>query len=360
MPIDPRRILIIRPSALGDVCRTVPVLASLKLAYPGAAIDWLVQREFADAVRAHPNLSSVVPFDRGMLAAELRRLNPSPTLRFLTVLRRERYDLVVDVQGLFRSGFFSMATGARRRVGDRGARELGWIFCNERTQVEPGLHTVDRMLAVLEGAGIDTTRDMRLFTPPESRAGIGAQHPQLEGGGYVVVAPTARWAAKRWAPERYARVCDRILDETGASIVLVGGAGERAACVPLTAMAQRDPRVIDMIGQTSVGELMALVERCDLFLGSDSAALHAAVGFARPLVALYGPTRVDMVGPYRRELDVIQHLEPEDVLDHKDPSAARIMERIGVDEVADACLDRLGRGQSVNHAAPAGAHKSPA
>ena len=114
-----------------------------------------------------------------------------------------------------------------------------------------------------------------------------------------------------------------------------------------------------MIGKTSVGGLMALIERGGLFLGCDSAALHVAVGMSRPLVALYGPTRVDLVGPYRRELDVIQHLEQTDVLDHKDAASCVIMQRIGVDEVADACLDRL-RDAGVHVRPGAGAVGSPA
>ncbi len=359
MPATPSRILIIRPSALGDVCRTVPVLASLKLAFPQARIDWLVQREFADAVRAHPDLDRVVPFDRKLLGRSLRRLNPMPTLRLLSVLRRERYDMVVDAQGLFRSGLFAYATGARRRLGDLNARELAWLFCNERYRIDKDRHTVERMLGILDAAGIPTTGDLRLHTPPESRAQIDGHGPELREDGYIVVAPTTRWPAKRWPADRLARVCERLLDESQHRIVLVGAAGERDQCGPLTELAERDPRVIDMLGKTSVGDLMAVIERCDLFLGSDSAALHIAVGMSRPLVALYGPTRVDLVGPYRRELDVIQHLEPTDVLDHKDPASRAIMERIGVDEVADACLERL-RDATVHATPGAGVVGSPA
>ncbi|MEZ6242882.1 MAG: glycosyltransferase family 9 protein [Phycisphaerales bacterium] len=325
------------------------MLTSLKRAWPEASIDWLVQREFADAVRAHPDLSEVVAFDRKAMGAQLRRLNPSSTLRFLSTMRHGGYDLVVDAQGLLRSGIFAYATGARRRIGDRNARELGWLFCNDRVRVDPSLHAVDRMLALLEGAGIETTHDMGLYTPAEAGKSFASRHPELVESEYIVVAPTARWAAKRWAPERHARVCERLLDEGAPRIVVVGGAGEAAQCQPLRDLAERDPRVLNLVGQTSVGELMALIERCALFLGSDSASLHIAVGFARPLVALYGPTRVDLVGPYRRELDVIQHIEPEDILEHKNPRAGQMMERIGVDEVADACLERLRRGHSPIH-----------
>src|SRR6266550_79225 len=100
MPNDPERILIVRPSALGDVCRTVPVLASLKQGFPNAAIDWLVQDSFADAVRAHPDLNAVIEFPRTRFAAWWRPSVAADVARWLHGLGRAKYDLVLDCQGL--------------------------------------------------------------------------------------------------------------------------------------------------------------------------------------------------------------------------------------------------------------------
>ena len=122
---SPRRILLIRPSALGDVCRTVPVLVSLKRAFPGAEVDWLVQDSFAAAVAHHPDLNGVVPFPRAALARWFSR--PAVFRRaveFLVDLGRRRYDMVIDCQGLLRSGLFTLATRAPVRVGYANAEEL--------------------------------------------------------------------------------------------------------------------------------------------------------------------------------------------------------------------------------------------
>src|SRR5690349_568234 len=128
MPNDPQRILIVRPSALGDVCRTVPVLVSLRSGFPRAKIDWLLQDTFADAVRAHPGLNSVIEFPRARFAAWWRPSVAADLARWLRGLSRTGYDLVLDCQGLARSGFFSWCTRSARRVGYGDAAELSWLW----------------------------------------------------------------------------------------------------------------------------------------------------------------------------------------------------------------------------------------
>ncbi|QYK46779.1 MAG: lipopolysaccharide heptosyltransferase I [Phycisphaeraceae bacterium] len=329
----PKSILIIRPSALGDVCRSVPVLASLRSAYPEARIDWLVQDSFADAISGHPALSGVVPFERGRLGKDLKSIRPASTIRFLRRLRAQRYDLVIDAQGLFRSGMLALATGARRRVGYANAQELGWLGYNTRHRISREMHAVDRMLALVERAGVKPIADMRLSTLPAWREWAAQT---LGASRAAVLAPTSRWAGKRWPAERFAALAERMLAMGIERVAIVGARSEREQCGPLLELASRDERVLDLIGKTSVGELMAVVERAAVVVANDSAAIHMAVGFERPMVALYGPTSIARVGPYRREGDVIQHVQPGEVLDHKDDLAGReMMERISVDEVVE-------------------------
>lgn len=341
-PVEPpAKILLIRPSALGDVCRTVPVLASLRRAWPDAAIDWLVQDDFADAVRAHPMLNAAVPFPRRELGNALRRGRPAALREWIGHLRHNAYDLVIDAQGLFRSGFLARASGARGRVGHRNARECAWLCYTVRERGSEGRHTVDRMLALVETIGVEPVRDMRLYSPAEDRE-AAAGDPRLRGR-YVVFAPTSRWPGKQWPADRFDDLARSLLDRGAADrLVVVGGPGEREQCEPLLARAERDDRVLDMVGRTSIGGLMATISRSALVVANDSAALHMAVGFDRPLVALFGPTRIDLVGPYRRDADALQIIEPGDRFDHKDagPGGA-MMARISTESVLEACLARL-------------------
>ncbi len=342
----PERILIIRPSALGDVCRSVPVLVSLRRAYPRARIDWLVHEGFTHAVEAHPDLSRVVAFPRKALGAAMASLRVGPAVDFIKQLRREGYDLVLDAQGLARSGFLAWATRAPRRVGYADAREMGWLGLTERHHVPRALHSVDRMLGLVRAMGVEPIADMRLYTPPEARIAADAD-AALAGKRYAVLAPTSRWPGKQWPAERFAALAPRLLEMRLDAVVVVGSASERGQIGPLldAALAARlGGRLVDRVGATTVGGLMALVERAALVVANDSAALHMAVGFETPAVALFGPTRADRVGPYRRESSVVQHLRPGERLDHKDLALGRrLMERITVDEVAERSAWALAR-----------------
>lgn len=338
---DPERILLIRPSALGDVCRTVPVLASLKRRYPEASIDWLVQDGFAGAIEHHPDLNRAVPFDRRRFGKLHRPAVLRSFVSYLRSLRRESYDLVIDCQGLFRSGFLAWATRAPRRVGDRNAREFGHLFLTERHAIDPTLHTVDRMLGLIEAAGVPSTPDMRLHTSVDLRKSVVASHPWLTEGA-VVLAPTSRWASKRWPADRFAKLAEHLLERGTPHIAVVGGPGESEQCGPLLELAARDGRVHDLVGATTVAELLCVIESARLVVANDSAALHMAVGFDRPFVALFGPTDTASVGPYRRDDDVIQIRYDRDMLDHKTDANVRMMERIELGVVASACDRRLG------------------
>jgi len=342
----PERILIIRPSALGDVCRSVPVLASLRAAFPLARIDWLVQDGFADAVAFHPALlahgGKVVSFPRARLQRWYAPATTPAVRDFLAGLAAAKYDLVLDCQGLLRSGLFALATRAPRRIGFENAQELGWLGLTERVPAPRKLHAVDRMLLLCEAAGAPSVVDLRLYTSAAERA-WAADRAGL-GGGYAVIAPTTRWPGKRWAMDRFATLAEQILERRTLDcdrVVLVGAQSEREQCGELLALASRDPRVVDLIGGTSVGQLMAVIERSAVLVGCDSAAVHMAVGFDRPLCALYGPTRVERVGPYNRSAHVVQRLIPGDVMDHKDEAAGRrLMDRIGVDDVMECLLSQ--------------------
>jgi len=351
-----QRVLLIRPSALGDVFRSVPVLVALRRLFPAARIDWLVQDSFADAVRAHPDLGGgsdlasgggVLPFPRRQFGGATA---VGALLRWLKGLSAQRYDVVVDAQGLFRSGLFARLTGAPVRVGHRDAREGAWLGYSLRVDSPPRLHSVDKMMRLLGPLGYEAGHeagdvrpgnvrpgDMRLYSPAQSREWLALQPWSSTGSpGYAVLAPGSRWVAKRWPAERFTEVARWLLETGRASrVVLVGSGDERAQVGPLLEFAGRENRIVDLLGRTSVGQLMATIERAAVVVANDSAALHCAVGFARPLVALYGPTDVALVGPYGRFADVLQVIVPGDTLDHKNPGAVVMMERITTSMVTD-------------------------
>lgn len=308
-PNPTARILLIRPSALGDVCRSAPVAASLRAAFPDARIEWLVQDSFRDAIRAHPAIDGVIEFPRRRLAAWWRSpAAAAGTWRFLAGLRG-RFDLVVDAQGLFRSGLMAFATRAPRRIGFADAREAGWFGVNERIRVRER-HAVERMLGLLAGAGIPVVPDPTLVAPVESVEGWRAKSRALgagiEGRRYAVLATTSRWGSKEWPAERWRSLAAALVDRGFESIVLCGSADERERVEAARPGGPAGDRVVNAAGRTSIGETMAAIAGASLVVANDSAATHMAVGFRRPLLALFGPTDPAEAGPFRRPRSVVR------------------------------------------------------
>lgn len=306
------RILIIRPSALGDVARTVPALVTLRKAHPDARIDWLVNDAFADVIRHHPALDGVVPFPRKRFGAAWRSPSAAGDLRrWIADLRAARYDLTLDLQGLFRSGLIARLTGAPQRIGFANAREMSRVFHNRRFFVDDRLHAVDRTLGLLRAAGYDAHDDMNLHVGADDRAWLDTligSTPALRSG-YFAVAPTARWLCKCWPIERYIDVTRRLLADgrAGAGVVVLAAPSERDQVAPLlAALGHGTPDARVVAPTTTVGQLMALLSRASVLLANDSAPLHIAVGLNRPVVALFGPTDPALVGPYRRDAFVLR------------------------------------------------------
>ena len=341
----PERILIIRPSALGDVCRSVPLAAAIKKNRPSAEIHWLVNAPFTAVLEAHPAIARVIPFDRKALGKQSRRLNLAPIVGFLRSLRAQKYDIVIDAQGLARSGLFAFASGAPIRVGHADARELGWLGLNRRVAPTPGEHTVDRMMSLLAPLGItEPEPDMRLFARETDQAWRDAQ-PELSEP-YLVFAPTSLWPGKRWPIERFTQLARQLIS-MGQRIAVIGAPGEEPQCEPLLALKTEGLPVINLVGKTSVGQMLAVIEKARIILANDSAALHMAVGFDRPIVGLFGPTRTGLVGPYRQDNNVLQHVSASDRLDHKDTDLGlKLMSRITTDEVQSRFSELLGTSSS--------------
>src|SRR5947209_1189936 len=154
-----RRIALIKPSALGDIIHSLPVLTALRHRYPDAHISWVVNRGYAPLLEGHPDLNEVLPFDRKLSRAGLLgRLNNYG--RFVGALRERRFDLVIDLQGLFRSGLMALASGAPRRVGLSTAREGARWFYTDVVRVADfnAVHAVERCWLIAEAFGVGDLR----------------------------------------------------------------------------------------------------------------------------------------------------------------------------------------------------------
>lgn len=301
---DYRRILIIKPSSFGDVIHTLPVLNGLGHKFPRAKISWLVSTSCAGLLEGHPALDEVIRFDRkryGRIGRSFRI-----TLEFAAFvrdLRARRFDLVLDLQGLFRSGFMSMASGAATRVGFASARELAWLFYTHRINVgDQEMHATDRYYLFARSLGFaDVPITFNLPVRASARAAVEATLTRegiAPGEPYVLMAPGTRWETKRWPAEHFAAVARRIQSEHGLPIVLTGMPDEAEIAGRVAELA--GGRMVDLTGKTGLAEVIALVAGATIVLMHDSGPMHLATALGKPMVAIYGPTSPQRTGPYRR------------------------------------------------------------
>ena len=307
-----RRILIIKPSSLGDVATALPMLCDLKAAYPGAEIDWLVAPAFAALVQGHDAIHEVILFDRKGMSTWWRSGSAFGKLRELKRrLKSAQYDCVIDAQGLLRSGYLSYVTGAKLRIGFADAREGGSLFYTHKVPIRRReAMAVVRMRALLEPLEIphDGAVEYRVPIDAAAREKMAGIVPE----GAVGFIPGCRGEGKRWKPLGFATV-EATFREHGRPVVLFGTADERPLCEEIirldSFLVRSDQPLINLAGQTSIAEMTAALNRCSLIIGNDTGPLHVAVALNKPIVGLYGRTDPKSVGPYGQLENVVRFNE---------------------------------------------------
>lgn len=301
-----QRILIIKPSSIGDVVNALPFLSSLRRRYPDRHIAWLVEEEAAELLLGHPLLDRVIVSGRRRWAREVRTPFRGSTalqeiVTLIAELRQGRYDLVVDLQGLLKSALMVICTGARFRVGLAGSREGSERALTHVVPLPPGpLHAVDRYLEAARFLGADPLSKAFVFpSRPEDGARAEALLAEAEvRPNAVVVAlnPQARWRTKLWDEERFARLGDVLARRHGARILVIGSSSDLLRARRLASHMSLAPFVAT--GRTDLKVLIALLQRIDLLVTVDSGPMHLAAALGTPLVALFGATDPRLIGPY--------------------------------------------------------------
>jgi heptosyltransferase-1 len=294
----PSRILIIKPSAIGDVVHALPVLNLLRKKWPASHISWLVTPGCAGLLDGHPQLNEVIRFDRRKLGNSWRDLASAVALHDLgRELQSKKFDLVIDLQGLMRSGLLGFRTGAAVRVGSTRDREFGWMFQTHLAPVDRDGHAVDRYLAVADYLGLG--RSPVDFVFPTDDADRAAAAPLLPDGPFAVLLPGTNWVTKRWPAEKFAALVRPLRERFGLATVVAGSADD-------SKLAAMIPGAVDLTGRTPLRQLVAVLEKASLVIANDTGPMHIAAALGRPLVAVYGPTDPAQTGPYGRDDSVVR------------------------------------------------------
>lgn len=291
-PLKSGRILLIKPSSLGDIVHAFPVVSAIKTQWPGSHITWVVKRQWADLVERAEGIDRIWPID----------MTVQSWIREGQALRAQRFDLAIDLQGLFRSAILAWLSGAPTRIGFANGREGSPWFYTQRVRVlNPDVHAVDRYLAVAAALGASLPDKPRfgfrlleedLATVRElcRRRGFSVDKP------WVAMNIGARWPTKRWPLASFAAVVDRLHEIHRDPVVVIGGADERAYMSKLRALTDRP--FIDLIGDIRLGHLPALLSNATAMITNDSGPMHIAAALGVPVIAIFGPTSAARTGPY--------------------------------------------------------------
>jgi len=305
-------ILIVKLSSIGDVVHSLPLLELLKENFPRARIDWLVEEDASQILKGHSAIDHVIVSRRkSWLRRMLKGAECASPLReaiqFFRELRTYEYDLVIDLQGILKSGVWVGFSKGKRKIGMVGAREGGGLFLNERpVPVDYGQHAVDRYLKLAEYLGCDLISwkgDIPVFESDKilikrllSAAGFGKRP-------VIAINPMARWKTKLWEPERFAALADRLRDDLSCQIIFTGSMHDRAIIKNISGMMKNKP--INLAGQTTLKELAYLYTKCKALVATDTGPMHIAAAMGCQVVALFGPTDFRRTGPYGKGHEAI-------------------------------------------------------
>jgi len=276
------KILVIRLSSLGDIILMVPMLRALRAANAGGEIHLLCKERYAGLFDGNTFVSRLHLVRRG----DLREL-----AAIRSDLVRERYDTIIDAHNVIRSNLIFRTMRAPRKIQIQKDEIRKWLLIAcKRNRYERPVTQFDRYGAIAGKLGISIPPSCESLPIPEA-AGRSAQtalRPVLDGGRpLVAMAPGARWPTKMWPAEHFSRVAS-LAAKNGCSVILIGGAEDRAASAGIAENAS--PAPLDLMGRLSILESAAVLAKCDALITNDSAPLHLAEAVGTPVVALYGPT----------------------------------------------------------------------
>ena len=303
------RILFIRLSAVGDVINTLPALEALRRGYPDAFIGYVVEDRAHDLISNHPSVDRVHLYRRKRWARYLHqpkhwREMVTEFSAFWTEIRRQNYTIALDFQGNLKGAMHGLLSGARRRVGfSRGhCKENNYFFNNEHVTPPGGtekINRVEKFLSLVGHLGIPiTSASYRLPETKDGRARVDAFLSASSLRDYAVIHPGTSdfGAVKRWMPERFGELAERIGRSTPLRPVISWGPGERPLAEEIVA-ASKGAAVLAMETR-NILDLAELIRSARLYVGCDSGPLHLSSAVATPSVALFGPKDPRTYGPY--------------------------------------------------------------
>jgi heptosyltransferase I len=333
-----RSILIVRLGALGDLVHALPAAAALRAAWPEARIDWLVDGRYAA-------LLDLVPvIDRSIIVGGR---TGKPLLQAIRELRRARYDVAIDFQGLLKSAVLARLSGAREVAGfvSGQLREpLAGLFYTRRVAGDDSGHVVRKNLSLVEALGAPASQ---VSSPLRVTASAAADevrsrlHPGV-GRRFAVVNPGAGWPNKQWPAARFGALAAHLRDKHGLASLVLWGPGDQPLADEVAAASEGAATVAP---RTSVADLVEIARAAALFVAGDTGPMQLAAAVGTPIVGVFGPTNPRRNGPWNPADECVSRFD--DCECHHKRRCRRetpCICDITLQQMADAVDRRLGRG----------------
>lgn len=278
--MEPRKILFIKISAIGDILRAMPGVTAVRRRYPDAHITWMIAEEYVELIKNCPHIDEILPYRK--------RRNLEDAFGFLRVIRdikRRKFDLVINLQNTRRFDLIARKSGAKK-----------WTPVVEFERPVSGLKGV---FTILGHADVPPE-------PPEFEMWCGLQDREFakmfleqngirEGQKIVGINPGTEWVTRQWMIESYAELSDRIAERAGAAVMIFGSRAERERAERIASMMKSKPVIA--AGETTYYQAGCLIDRCDAFVSNDSSLMHFAGLLGKPCVCIFGSTTPELATP---------------------------------------------------------------
>lgn len=301
-----KTILVIKLSSLGDIIHTLPVAWALKDIYQDAHLTWMVNASYRGLLEICPAIHEVLFFERNKKNGIFRSL--LSILRLIGKIRREKFDLVIDLQGLLRSGLIGWLSGGKKVLGLESAREGSrWLYdIKVPVPKKKSIHAVDRYLLIPEYLGWTGSPRFQIKIQPDEDRFIDGFLKAEKARTYlplIGIHPVARWKTKVWSLNNFARLADLISATEKFQLVLLGSEEDQKQIIQMIHMMKYSPVIAT--GKFNLKQLTAFLKRSSLLITTDSGPMHLAAAMESPLLAIFGATDQRKTGPYKMENDVI-------------------------------------------------------
>lgn len=359
MEFNDKRILFLKQSSLGDVIHALPLAHALKRCAPTCHLGWVIEQGLAPLLYRDTSVDSVHPIHIPSTSSPNARWSAYPQAsaammhtcqRLRAVFHHAPYDYVLDLHASFRSGLFALMNPGGQRIGFADARELNPLFQHRLVRVPHKIqHAVEKNILLSQKIG-SPIRDEDFFLATNSEDAQEAEQflrrsAVMGAMRFVYVNPCARWQSKFWLAERWSALCDRLM-QNGIAIIFGGSPDERGYIKRIVAR-MKYPGVI-AAGELPLTGAVALMKRASVYVGLDTGPMHMAAMAGTPVVALFGPTHPERVGPYNVTSRVVQAKNMDCLCCRKrECNELHCMEGITVDAVYDDVMQLLSMSQNV-------------